>query len=100
MALCGVLCVVLILVLVLRCSSFCRFQFGNDPMRKSEQVALLLLHDVTSHFAEKAENSERLCSYACLKIFLFYGVAFGLSGSDITPCNNIDKPPVVYRLLA
>ena len=28
------------------------------------------------------------------KIFLSHDVA---SGSEITPCNKIDKPPVVYR---
>ena len=33
--------------------------------------------------------------YVILCIYLSHGVA---SGSDITPCNKIDKPLVVYRL--
>ena len=51
--------------------------FTNDLKRKE--------------FFSKNVHSYRVCSF---NIYLSYEVA---SGSEITPCNKVDKPLVVYR---
>ena len=48
-----------------------------------------------STFRGFAIQRDYITSHRIANIYLsYYGVA---SGSEITPCNEIDKPPVVYR---
>ena len=60
-------------------------------MKKDKDVAICFQQ---SYDSDSLQNLATSLSFFIVLDFLSYDVAFG---SEITPCNKIDKPLVVYR---